>query len=79
MDRIWPAGVRRALTDLWQAVSTGDSGAREGQYHLTMCQVFRDATAAIGPLDLQRRAYYTPLEVQPLLAAAETAAPSLSM
>jgi len=79
MDQVWPAAVRRALTGLWQAASAGDPGIRDGQYQLGLCQLFREAAASIEPLDLSRRAYYDPLPVESLVAAAEAAvAPEIS-
>jgi pyochelin biosynthetic protein PchG len=68
MSTMWPAGVGRALAGLHSGVA---DTARLGQYHLSITKLFRDVVDHMGPLDLQRRAYYTPLSADPLIAAAE--------
>lgn len=70
MDRMWPAGIRRAIRSLWESAETGTGVTVAGQYQLGVCALFKDARAAIGPLDLRRRAYYTPLAVASLAESA---------
>lgn len=72
MSRVWPAGVGRALIGLHRAVVRGEDCLRVGQYQLGVTRLFADVVTAMGPLDLRRRAYYTPLPADPLIAAAES-------
>jgi pyochelin biosynthetic protein PchG len=51
---VWPAGVGRALETLREAIDTGEDPLRRGQYHLTLCQLWQDLTARIGPPELLR-------------------------
>lgn len=52
---IWPAGVRRALTELRRAIDGEDNWQRRGQYHLAVSAIWHDATARIGPLTLLKQ------------------------
>lgn len=72
MSTMWPAGVGRALTGLHRAACDGDDCLRFGQYHLSIAKLFQDVVTSAGPLDLRRRAYYTPLPADALITAAES-------
>lgn len=64
LGSLWPSGIRRALEELWQAAPSGAGLARQGQYYLTLCRLWQDATSRLG--------YPTLVEgdPQPLSAAA---------
>ncbi len=51
---MWPDGVARALTELRTTIDNGDNPLTKGQYHLTLCQIWQDITARLGPPDLVR-------------------------
>ncbi|WP_344968408.1 Gfo/Idh/MocA family oxidoreductase [Salinactinospora qingdaonensis] len=75
-ESVWPAGVARALDELWQAAQRGDSPLPRGQYHLGLCQLWQDITAKLGPPDLVRAepiAHLRPDDVATLAEAAEAA------
>jgi thiazolinyl imide reductase len=78
MSSMWPAGVRRALAEVHAAVQSGQPAAQDGQYHLTLCRLFAELVTALGPLDLQRRSLYQPLDATPLTEAAAAAVPAPS-
>ncbi len=48
----WPQGVRRALWALRDTVERGEDPLRQGQYHLTLCQLWQELTAILGPPEL---------------------------
>jgi pyochelin biosynthesis protein PchG len=50
--QVWPAGVRHALARLREAIETGADPLPAGQYHLTLCQLWQEITARIGPPEL---------------------------
>ncbi|TDE47225.1 thiazolinyl imide reductase [Nonomuraea mesophila] len=52
VTRLWPDGVRRALTGLREAAEDGRDPLRQGQYHLMLSRLWQDATAAIGRPEL---------------------------
>lgn len=69
-DTVWPDGVAHALTELHRAAEAGDRSARAGQYHLTLCQMWQEITARLGPPELVRTDGARPLgpyEVRSLL------------
>ena len=49
---IWPAGIGYALGGLHQAVRDGEDPLRRGQYHLSLCRLWQDLTARLGPPEL---------------------------
>jgi thiazolinyl imide reductase len=51
-EQVWPAGIGYALSALRRDVLTGESGARRGQYHLTLCKLWQDLTTRLGPPEL---------------------------
>jgi thiazolinyl imide reductase len=48
----WPRGVGRALRGLRDAIDAGEDPLRRGQYHLSLCQLWQDITALLGPPEL---------------------------
>ena len=60
--RIWPAGVQGALGDWHAAISRADDPRKLGQYHLALCRLWQDATAALGYPDLVHQAPPRPLD-----------------
>lgn len=66
---VWPAGVERALIDLQRSIADGEDPLRRGQYHLTLCQLWQDIAARLGPPELVRRKAPRPLSGDDLLAA----------
>ncbi|RJL27209.1 Gfo/Idh/MocA family oxidoreductase [Bailinhaonella thermotolerans] len=63
--RLWPLGAAGALRRMHAAVTAGEDPARRGQYHLTLCQMWQDIAALLGPPDL------TPLTPPPPLTPGE--------
>ncbi|GAA2191865.1 Gfo/Idh/MocA family oxidoreductase [Micromonospora lupini] len=51
-EEVWPAGVGYALGNLHAAALGGQKLARHGQYHLSLCQLWQDVTARLGPPEL---------------------------
>ncbi|WP_344084966.1 Gfo/Idh/MocA family oxidoreductase [Luedemannella helvata] len=51
---VWSAGVARALGELVAAIEAGGGAAGRGQYHLTLCELWQDITARLGPPELLR-------------------------
>ncbi|WP_240033111.1 Gfo/Idh/MocA family oxidoreductase [Micromonospora globbae] len=75
---VWPAGVGHALGNLYRAALAGEKPARHGQYHLTLCQLWQDITARLGPPDLVHSVpprMLVPSDVAELADAAERAVP----
>ncbi|MEU6720217.1 Gfo/Idh/MocA family oxidoreductase [Nonomuraea sp. NPDC046802] len=76
-DTVWPEGVEHALGRLARAAEAGDSPLPSGQYHLTLCTLWQELTALLGPPELVRATaprMLGPHEVKELGAAAEGAA-----
>lgn len=70
---VWPRAVAHALTDLWNAASDPQHSSSRGQYYLTLCDVWQDVTARLGPPELVRSRRPEPLlprEVDVLVDAA---------
>ncbi|HEU4421789.1 MAG TPA: Gfo/Idh/MocA family oxidoreductase [Pilimelia sp.] len=70
---MWPAGVGHALRDLRAAIEAGDDPLRRGQYHLTLCQLWQDITARIGPPELLHAPPPRPLTAGDVRAMADAA------
>jgi pyochelin biosynthesis protein PchG len=51
---LWPDGVRRALLDVRRAILESEDPLPRGQGHLTLCQLWQDLTANLGPPRLHR-------------------------
>jgi thiazolinyl imide reductase len=78
LSAVWPAGVRRALRGLRDAIETGEDPNRPAQYYLTLAELWRDAATRIRPLELIGDESPTILSGKDLsiaLAAAEQGAP----
>lgn len=76
---VWPHGVRNALGELAAAASAGDRSTRHGQYHLTLCRLWQDITARLGPpelLDTEPPHPFGPGDVAELELAGEQAVAS---
>lgn len=73
-DTVWPEGVEHALTELRDAARSGEASLRRGQYHLTLCTMWQDLTARLGPPELLHGATHPeplkPAAVEALRAAA---------
>ncbi|MFI6503348.1 Gfo/Idh/MocA family oxidoreductase [Nonomuraea typhae] len=52
VTRLWPDGVRRALTALHETVTSGADPLSQGQYHLGLGRLWLDLTRTIGRPDL---------------------------
>jgi pyochelin biosynthesis protein PchG len=75
-DTVWPAGVGYALSRLYAAARAGEKPLRRGQYHLTLCQLWQDITAQLGPPELvtsQPPRPFAPTDVDALAVAAAKA------
>ncbi|GGL11849.1 hypothetical protein Sme01_68310 [Sphaerisporangium melleum] len=66
VTRLWPDGVRRALSDLRGAVDSGQDPLRQGQYNLTLSRLWVDATTALGRPELLVQDVPRPLSVAEL-------------
>jgi thiazolinyl imide reductase len=55
LGQLWPEGAAEAIRDLWRAVESGVDPARDGQYHLTLTRLTKEATDRFGPVRLLRR------------------------
>jgi pyochelin biosynthetic protein PchG len=51
-DTVWPVGVMAALTELREAARGGEPPDRRAQYYLTLCRLWQDVTARLGPPEL---------------------------
>jgi pyochelin biosynthesis protein PchG len=72
LGSLWPRGVSRALLELHTAIVEDDDTLARGQYYLTLCRLWQDATARLGYPQLMRRAEPTPLDA----ASLQTSTPS---
>jgi pyochelin biosynthesis protein PchG len=50
----WPEAVRHALAQLGSAINGGQDPLRLGQHQLTLCRVWQEIAAALGPPQLMR-------------------------
>lgn len=57
----WPGAVQRALRGVRAAIAAGESPLHRGQYHLSVCLLWQEITAALGPPELLQRASPQPL------------------
>lgn len=71
---VWPPAVRRAVLELRDAVLTGRGVRQRAQYHLSLCLLWQDITARLGPPELIRRESPRALEAERLAAIAEAGA-----
>lgn len=69
LGSLWPEGVRRALLQLHAAIVDNDDTLQRGQYYLTLCRLWQDATTRLGYPQLMRRAEPTPLDASSLLGS----------
>jgi pyochelin biosynthesis protein PchG len=51
---IWPQAIRRALMEFRTAIEGGSDPLQRGQQQLTLCRVWQDIAAEIGPPELVR-------------------------
>lgn len=65
LSSLWPQAVRTAVGELLA------DGADTGQYHLALCQLTREITELLGPVELVRQRAPTILTAADLLAAAD--------
>lgn len=68
LRRLWPDGVRNALIELRAAINAKEDPRRRGQLHVSLCELWQDLVARLGPVELVKRA--AP-EVLPLAAILE--------
>ncbi|HEV2372804.1 MAG TPA: Gfo/Idh/MocA family oxidoreductase [Streptosporangiaceae bacterium] len=73
-DTVWPEGVQYAVSRLRDAAEAGDSPARRGQYHLTLCTMWQDLTSRLGPPELLRVPTVAPLLPDAVAAVSAAAA-----
>ncbi|QWF84796.1 Gfo/Idh/MocA family oxidoreductase [Amycolatopsis sp. CA-230715] len=73
---VWPAGVIRALGELWHAANTGEDPLREGRHHLNLCKLWQELTARLGPPDLLTDKAPVPFDLAELRALDEAAGAS---
>ncbi|MFG2103268.1 Gfo/Idh/MocA family oxidoreductase [Micromonospora echinaurantiaca] len=55
LDTLWPEAVRVAVRRLTDDVARGADPMTDGQYHLGLCQLTREITQLLGPVELVRR------------------------
>ncbi|HWF73299.1 MAG TPA: Gfo/Idh/MocA family oxidoreductase [Solirubrobacteraceae bacterium] len=65
---LWPPAVRGALLELREAIITGEGWRQRGQHHLSVCLLWQDIAARLGPPELIRRATPAPLSADRLAA-----------
>jgi pyochelin biosynthesis protein PchG len=71
---VWPAGVGHALGELHDAAVQGQDPLRRGQYHLSLCRLWQDLTARLGPPELLHSAppqALTDVDLKAMAAAAD--------
>lgn len=76
---LWPQGIGLALDGLRQAIEEKADALAAAQYDLTVCRIWSDLAARLGPPEIVRPAAPRPLPVSDLfpdLGAAETPRPS---
>ncbi|GAA4203993.1 Gfo/Idh/MocA family oxidoreductase [Streptosporangium oxazolinicum] len=62
-SRLWPRAVGRALDELRAAVTDGEDVLRAAQYDLTVCRIWSDLAARLGPPEIVRPPAPRPLPV----------------
>lgn len=60
-DSCWPAAVRRALGHLRAAIIACENPLSQGQYQLSICRLWQEIAASLGPPELIRREAPRPL------------------
>ncbi|MFF3438556.1 Gfo/Idh/MocA family oxidoreductase [Streptosporangium sp. NPDC002721] len=66
---LWPQAVGRALDGLREAVADGEDVLRAAQYDLTVCRIWSDLAARLGPPEIIRPPAPHPLPVGELFPA----------
>ncbi|MGJ6968541.1 Gfo/Idh/MocA family oxidoreductase [Streptosporangium sp. G11] len=66
---LWPQAVGRALDGLREAVADGEDVLRTAQYDLTVCRIWSDLAARLGPPEIIRPPAPRPLPVGELFPA----------
>jgi thiazolinyl imide reductase len=51
---LWPEAVRRAMKDFHRVILEGEESLRHNQGHLTLCRVWQELSAELGPPQLVR-------------------------
>jgi pyochelin biosynthetic protein PchG len=69
----WPAAVGRALLQLRRAILDGEDPLRRGQHHLTLCRIWQQIAARLGPPKLLEGPLPEELSVEQLNALAMAA------
>ncbi|MEU9636772.1 Gfo/Idh/MocA family oxidoreductase [Streptomyces tendae] len=70
---LWPEAVGSALDGLREAVEQGGDALRTGQYDLTVCRIWSDLAARLGPPEIVRPATPRPLALSDVFPAPEQA------
>ncbi|MGW5564599.1 Gfo/Idh/MocA family oxidoreductase [Streptomyces tendae] len=70
---LWPEAVGSALDGLREAVEQGGDALRTGQYDLTVCRIWTDLAARLGPPEIVRPATPRPLALSDVFPAPEQA------
>jgi pyochelin biosynthesis protein PchG len=70
---IWPAGAATALLAFRAAIIEGEDPMRRGQYHLSLCRLWQDIAARLGPPDLVGDEAPPPLSADELTLVAKAA------
>ncbi|MEV6318356.1 Gfo/Idh/MocA family oxidoreductase [Streptomyces sp. NPDC051776] len=79
-EELWPQAIGRALDSLADAIDAGGNPLRAAQYDLTVCRIWSDLAAVLGPPDIIRGTAPRPLPARELFpdrreAAAATTQP----
>lgn len=72
--RDWPEGVVRALFGLRRSMEKKANPLSDGQYHLTLCELWRDMLAKAGPPEPVQGKPVSPLPAESLAALRRAAA-----
>lgn len=63
---LWPQAAANAWRRVHETVHSGEDPLRRGQYHLTLCQMWQDIAAKLGPPELLDQEELQPLSAEDL-------------
>ena len=72
---LWPLAAAHAGRRMNDAVRNGEDPFPRGQYHLTLCQMWQDIAAKLGPPELVTQEQPQPLPSEDLSASVRAAQP----
>lgn len=78
LSRWWPAAIGADLLAARARILADGTGPRWGQYHLTLCRLWQEATTALGYPALRPAQTHRPLPTAELAAAVAAAGPEVA-